>query len=100
MYDLDICRFILYFIVGEGNFFLQIFQACSVVKPAFYSVGTGFLSRGWSGRNVKLTTHSLLLPKLIMGRVIPPFRTMPSLRGQGEIYFLQHARKFKCKAPT
>jgi hypothetical protein len=30
-----------------------------------------------------------------MGRIIPPLRTVPSLRGQGEIYLLQQARKLE-----
>jgi len=32
--------------VGTGDLFLQIFQTGSGVKPASYSMGTGFLSRG------------------------------------------------------
>ena len=34
-----------------------------------------------------------------MGRAIPPFRTMRSLLGQGEFYFLQHAIKLLLQAP-
>ena len=34
-----------------------------------------------------------------MGGAIPPFRTMPSLRGQGEFYFLRHAIKLLLRAP-
>jgi hypothetical protein len=30
-----------------------------------------------------------------MGRITPPLRTVPSLRRQGEIYLLQHARRLK-----
>jgi hypothetical protein len=38
------------------------------------SVGTGVLSRGYSGRGVKLTTHFYLIPRLRMSGAVPLLR--------------------------
>jgi hypothetical protein len=36
---------------------LQIIHTCCRAHPVSYSMGTGFRSREYSGRDVKLTTH-------------------------------------------
>ena len=55
-------------IVASVRYFplLRNVQTSSVAHPASYSIGTGLLSRGESGRGVKLTTHlaSICLPGL------------------------------------
>jgi hypothetical protein len=42
---------------------LHIVQTGSGVHPTSYKMGTGALSRGLSGRGVKLTTHLQLVPR-------------------------------------
>jgi len=40
-----------------GARFSAHFQTCPGAHPAFCTIGTGSLSRGYSGRAVALTTH-------------------------------------------
>jgi hypothetical protein len=49
--------------LGRGDFSLSV-QTELEVHPASCIMGTGYLSRGQSGRRVALTTHSHLAPRL------------------------------------
>ena len=56
---------------ASDSSFLQNVQTASGAHPALYSMGSGVLSRGYSGRGVKLTTHLHLVPRLRMSGAIP-----------------------------
>jgi hypothetical protein len=58
---------------GEAKDFsiLQIVQTALGAHPASYSMGTEVLSRRKSGRNVKLTTHPHLVPRLKINGAMP-----------------------------
>jgi hypothetical protein len=58
---------------GEENDFsiFQIVHTALEAHPASYSMGTKVLSRSKSGRNVKLTTHPHLVPRLKINGAIP-----------------------------
>ena len=48
-----------------GGFrFSEPIQTSPEAHPTSYTVGTGYLSRGLSGRSVEFTTHTPLEPKL------------------------------------
>jgi hypothetical protein len=49
--------------IPVGARFSAPFQMCPRAHPAFYGVGNGYLSRGQSGRDMVLATHSHLVPK-------------------------------------
>ena len=52
------------------SFFENVQTGCGA-HTASYSVGTGVLPRGYSGRSVKLTAHLHLVPRLRMSGAIP-----------------------------
>ena len=60
------------------------FQA---VHPAYYSVDTGVLPQGYSGRSVKLTTHIHQVRKSRMRVAEPELPTMFSWHGQFSCFF-------------
>ena len=57
---------------GRGIHY-HIVQAGTEIRPASYSVDTGVLSRGLSGRMVRLNTHLHLVSRLIMSWAIAAF---------------------------
>ena len=56
---------------------------------AAFSMGTSWLSQGWNGRGVRLTTHLHLAPRLIMSGDITPSLYVTRLR-QSNLVILQH----------
>ena len=52
---------------------LQNAQKGPGAHPAFYSIGTGVLSRGYSDWGVASTTHLHLVPRFRMSGAIPLF---------------------------
>jgi hypothetical protein len=54
--------------------------------PAFYSIGTGLISRAQSGWDLELTTHLRLVLRLRMSGAIPLLSLLPSWRGQGKLH--------------
>jgi hypothetical protein len=50
-------------------------------------MGTGVLSRGYSGRGMKFTTHIHLVPRFWMSGAINLLPLLPSWCKQGQIYF-------------
>jgi hypothetical protein len=50
--------------IPVGARFFAPVQTGPGAHPASYKMGTGYLSRGLSGRGVELTTHPLLVPGL------------------------------------
>jgi hypothetical protein len=54
-----------------GARFSASVQTCRGAHPAFYTMGKGSLSQGYSGRGVALITHPHLAPRLRKCRAIP-----------------------------
>jgi hypothetical protein len=58
--------------VGEINFsLLQNLQTDSGAQPAAYLMSIGFLSRNQTDRDIKLTTHLHLVPRLRISGAMP-----------------------------
>jgi hypothetical protein len=57
----------LKFVVGIEKYFCSLVQinvmTSSKARPFYYTMGTGVLSRGYSGRGMKFTTHIHLVPR-------------------------------------
>jgi len=61
-------------------------ETVSGANPAFCSMGTGVVSRGWSDRSVKFATHVHLVPRSRISGAIPLLTQMPSWHGQRKLY--------------
>jgi len=68
---MDVCRTMVQFLMGAGNFFLfQSVQTSSGTHPHAYSMNRHF-AQDHSGWFVRLTTHPHLVLRLRIGGAIP-----------------------------
>lgn len=65
-------------VAGGFSLFKRV-QNCSRADSAFYSMGTGILSQGYSSQEIKLTPHPKNVPTLNMNRAIPLFPLYTSM---------------------
>jgi len=81
----------LIFFVGIDKWFLvpKTVRTSSKARPFYYSMDTSVLSRGWSGRGMKLTIHIHVVSRFWMSGVIPllPLHAFMVQTGNNLLYF-------------